>query len=293
MHNLFGGFPRFFDFLFAHLRDFFSLFLPHPFIFFFFSSLFFFARPQTKSKGLVKFYEVFYKSGNVYLCLEYCDCGSLANVREKVGIIPEEVLGKMACDILEGFICLHGDKKHAHRDIKPSNICLNSKGETKLADFGISRKLQNSLSRCRTHVGTVSYMSPERILGKEYGRKGDIWGLGILLLECATGKYPYPQENVLLHLVQNIAEGDSPKLPENSQFSKEFRDFISRCLLKDPGERPSAKELKKHPWIVKSRKSKFNMVKWIKKSGLILKLPDLSNAFQRLSIQPTPEASDR
>lgn len=79
-----------------------------------------------------------------------------------------------------------------HRDIKPSNLLLNSKGDVRISDFGVSGQLSNSCSKCLSWVGTVTYMSPERIRGDCYAFNTDVWSLGLVLLECAVGRFPYP-----------------------------------------------------------------------------------------------------
>lgn len=79
-----------------------------------------------------------------------------------------------------------------HRDIKPSNLLLNGAGEVKISDFGVSGQLASSVSNCLSWVGTVTYMSPERIKGDSYSFDSDLWSLGLTLLECALGRFPYP-----------------------------------------------------------------------------------------------------
>ncbi len=72
--------------------------------------------------------------------------------------------------------------------IKPANILINSWGEVKIADFGILGKEEDGLA---TFCGTTTFMSPERLRGGGSGAAGDIWSLGLVLLVCATGKFPY------------------------------------------------------------------------------------------------------
>jgi mitogen-activated protein kinase kinase 1 len=103
--------------------------------------------------NLITFYGAFYREGAITIALEYMDGGSLANVLEQVGPIPESVLANMAFQILWGLAYLKHDKR-VHRDMKPSNLLINSRGEVKVTDFGVSAELQSSISKCGTFVGT-------------------------------------------------------------------------------------------------------------------------------------------
>ena len=85
---------------------------------------------------------------------------------------------------------MHHKNHQVHRDIKPENILLNSIGKVKLSDFGISKELEKTKALTNTFVGTISYMSPERIQGMQYSYSSDIWSLGIVLVELATGQFP-------------------------------------------------------------------------------------------------------
>jgi serine/threonine protein kinase len=87
---------------------------------------------------------------------------------------------------------LHVVGNQVHRDIKPGNILINSKGEVKLTDFGIMKELEATHQLCQTFLGTKAYMSPERFEGLNYNNKSDIWSLGLIIIEMATGEYPYP-----------------------------------------------------------------------------------------------------
>lgn len=88
-----------------------------------------------------------------------------------------------------GLDYLHYKKKIIHRDIKPQNILLNSKGEIKITDFGISGTAQ-TLEKRQTYVGTAIYMSPERLQGDKYDRNSDLWSLGMMIAECLIGYHP-------------------------------------------------------------------------------------------------------
>ena len=128
------------------------------------------------------------------------DAGSLENILDVYRIaqvipqIDEKIIAKIAIQLLCGISFLHS-LKLLHRDIKPANILLNTKGEVKLTDFGISKELINDTDFSTTFVGTTSYMSPERIMGQSYSFKSDIWSLGLVLYELATGKKLYSNKS--------------------------------------------------------------------------------------------------
>ena len=116
---------------------------------------------------------------------------------------------------------LGGKKKVLHRDIKPENILLNSKGQTKLTDFGISRDLNSTVAMAATFVGTATYMSPERALGQDYSYASDIWSLGMVIYEMATLRPPFRAED-MDGLYKKVIKGVYPKLP--SHFSVDLNN---------------------------------------------------------------------
>lgn len=199
--------------------------------------------------SLITFYGAFYREGTITIALEYMDGGSLANVLDQVGPIPEEVLASMCFQILWGLAYLKHDKR-VHRDIKPSNLLINSSGEVKVTDFGVSADLQNSIAMCGTFVGTFKYMSPERIKNKPYHYSSDIWSFGLVLLELATGQYPIHQHNNCIEMAQAILDCEIPTLPEG-KFSPELIDFVRQCLFRDPELRLPAEVLLGAPWMLK------------------------------------------
>lgn len=82
-------------------------------------------------------------------------------------------------------------KRIIHRDIKPHNILVNRKGEVRIADFGICSVADNSDQKRSTYIGTTAYMSPERLNGEEYSFDCDIWSVGMMALQCLTGRLPF------------------------------------------------------------------------------------------------------
>ncbi|XP_058150370.1 dual specificity mitogen-activated protein kinase kinase 5 isoform X1 [Dasypus novemcinctus] len=231
------------------------------------------------SSYIIGFYGAFFVENRISICTEFMDGGSLDVYRE----IPEHVLGRIAVAVVKGLTYLWS-LKILHRDVKPSNMLVNTRGQVKLCDFGVSTQLVNSIAK--TYVGTNAYMAPERISGEQYGIHSDVWSLGISFMELALGRFPYPQVTfkitpedrevsrrkrrigrgerwcirmemiqknqgslMPLQLLQCIVDEDSPVLPVG-EFSEPFVHFITQCMRKQPKERPAPEELMGHPFIV-------------------------------------------
>ncbi|KAL7133218.1 hypothetical protein ABFS83_12G125500 [Erythranthe nasuta] len=216
-------------------------------------------------------YQSFYDNGAISIILEYMDGGSLDDFLKKVNIIPEQYLAAVCKQVLKGLWYLHHEKHIIHRDLKPSNLLINHRGEVKITDFGVSAILASTSGLANTFVGTYNYMSPERILGGNYGYKSDIWSLGLVFLECATGQFTYtaPQPEGWVNvyeLMEAIVDQPAPRAPSD-QFSPEFCSFISACVQKDPKDRPSANELMAHPFITKYDNCEVDLALYFTGSG--------------------------
>ncbi|KAL4682071.1 hypothetical protein H8957_006736 [Semnopithecus entellus] len=200
------------------------------------------------SSYIIGFYGAFFVENRISICTEFMDGGSLDVYRK----MPEHVLGRIAVAVVKGLTYLWS-LKILHRDVKPSNMLVNTRGQVKLCDFGVSTQLVNSIAK--TYVGTNAYMAPERISGEQYGIHSDVWSLGISFMELALGRFPYPQIQknqgslMPLQLLQCIVDEDSPVLPVG-EFSEPFVHFITQCMRKQPKERPAPEELMGHPFIV-------------------------------------------
>ena len=107
------------------------------------------------------------------------------------------------------------------------------------------------MSKRQTVIGTPYWMAPEVLTESLYDVKADIWSIGITAIEMAVGRPPYSNIHPMRAIFM-IPVKPSPTLPNPSEFSPEFNDFVAKCLTKYPGNRPSAAELLKHPFIVNS-----------------------------------------
>ena len=163
------------------------------------------------------------------------------------------MLGKIAESVLGGLVYLYEAHRIMHRDIKPSNVLVNSRGHIKLCDFGVATETVNSIAD--TFVGTSTYMAPERIKGSPYTVRSDVWSTGLTIMELAIGKFPFDASDSsagdrasagpmgILDLLQQIVHEPAPKLPKSDAFPRILHNFIDKCLLKKPEERPTPREL--------------------------------------------------
>ncbi|TNN14139.1 Dual specificity mitogen-activated protein kinase kinase 1 [Schistosoma japonicum] len=240
------------------------------------------------SPYIVGYYGAFFADGDISLCMEYMDGGSLDIVLLHAGRLPEPIVAKILYSVIRGLMYLREALHIIHRDVKPSNILVNRTGDVKLCDFGVSGQLIDSLAN--SFVGTRSYMAPERLTGEQYNTLSDVWSLGLSLVELATGRYPIPaieDEKVYLsafspsrdvnleqhleaakdgkplpavnspssgpmaifELLSYIVDQPPPRLPRFC-FSDDFVDLVESCLRRPASNRPSLENLLKHKFVV-------------------------------------------
>lgn len=232
-------------------------------------------------QNIVKFINYYESQDGVFLIMEYVKGMTLEDYINNVsGPIPEEKTLEMFSQILDAFSYAH-QQGVVHRDIKPSNIIITPKNKIKILDFGIARIINEAvqgITQAGTKMGTVAYMSPEQVRGKEVDSKSDIYSLGVVLHQMVTGKIPYDHTTMSEYDINvKIVEGKLPRASEIYPYvSEKVQKVIDHAVEKEPAKRPKdcaefKYELTKAIKPEEAVKPKSNAVfKWISVAAAIV-----------------------
>ena len=216
--------------------------------------------------NVVRLYTAFYFEGQIHIIMALVNGFSLSEHLRLTPQVPEPILGRMVYFVLQGLLYLR--RNHfLHRDLKPTNILLSHEGEVKIADFGMARQLSASTEQAKSFLGTICYMAPERLNCRSYSFKSDVWSLGMIVYQCAVGKFPFPGDPNKLEfweLKHFLTDDISVSLPDG--YSKELFSFISSCLKVNESVRAAVEDLVMHPWVVKYSGAEHQeaLVTWIR-----------------------------
>ena len=181
--------------------------------------------------------------GGLYIAMA---CYPGETLREKIArgsLAPADAV-RIAAEVAEGLATAH-EHGIVHRDVKPGNIMVTPDGLAKILDFGLAKLAGEArLTQPGTTVGTVAYMSPEQARGDEVDARTDLWSLGVILYEMASGTLPFGRdsERAVLHAIVH----EEPRTVKSLRpgFPAEIEGVIRKALAKDPGRRyGSAREM--------------------------------------------------
>lgn len=199
---------------------------------------------------------------NVFLVMEYCNGGDLADYLSAKGTLSEDTIRVFLKQLAGAMKALHA-KGVVHRDLKPQNILLSHNcGKAcpqphqitlKIADFGFARFLQDGVMAA-TLCGSPMYMAPEVIMSLQYDAKADLWSLGTIVFQCLTGKAPFQAHTPqALKLFYEKNANLGPKIPSGT--SPELSDLLMGLLRRNARDRMPFDEFFGHPFLQGARES--------------------------------------
>jgi len=241
-------------------------------------------------KNVGRMYELMEEKGTRYITMEYVPGEDLKRLIRKVGQFGAGKTVSIAKQVCEGLAEAHR-LGVVHRDLKPQNIMVDEEGNARILDFGIARSLKaKGITGAGVMIGTPEYMSPEQAEVKEIDQRSDIYSLGVILYEMATGRVPFEGETPLGIAMKHKSEEPQDPREINSQIPEDLSNLILRCMEKDKEKRyQSAGELRSelvnmekslpttkriHPDIDPKAKT-ISKIKW-KNSIAVLPFSDLS-----------------
>ena len=195
--------------------------------------------------NILRLYGYFYDENRVYLILEFAAKGELYKELQRCKYFDERRTAAYIASLARALVYCHA--KHViHRDIKPENLLLGLSGELKIADFGWSVHAPNS--RRKTLCGTLDYLPPEMVEGRDHDSTVDVWSLGVLCYEFLFGTPPFEAAGHS-ETYKRILRVDL-RFPAHPHVSDGAKDLIRQLLVKSPKERMSLENIFSHPWIV-------------------------------------------
>jgi serine/threonine protein kinase len=206
---------------------------------------------ELRHHHIVSVYDFVSDEQTACIAMEYVDGPTLSalKARKDLNCLEIEELRPWIAQLCEALSYAHEKAKVVHRDLKPANLMVNSKGELKVADFGIARSVSDSMSmltQARGTSGTLAYMSPQQLNGDKASPLDDIYSLGATIYELTTGKPPFYGGDVTDQIRNKVAPLLTPRRREIdtkcAPIPPEWESTVAACLAKDPAHRPQSVE---------------------------------------------------
>jgi serine/threonine protein kinase len=197
---------------------------------------------------IIRLFFDFNDVSHMYLCMEFADGGSLFEKLNQARKFAPEVAARYFLETCEALDYLHHRaEKLIHRDIKPENILLDGDDHVKLADFGWANLIDADLAKRETFCGTLDYLPPEMILGTGHDESADMWNMGVLLYELATGQSPFgsSSKEETCRLILRVDLRFPPDLDADA------KELIAALCKKKSSERLDVRGAMKHKFLAK------------------------------------------
>jgi ligand-binding sensor domain-containing protein/tRNA A-37 threonylcarbamoyl transferase component Bud32 len=175
------------------------------------------------------------QEGITYLVMRYVEAGTLKELIAREGVLELDEIARIVEQVGHALGYAHSQGV-VHRDIKPSNVLIDERGDVFLTDFGIAKLVAGTSQFTATGavVGTPAYMSPEQGLGEMVDQRSDIYSLGVVLYEMATGRVPFEAETPLAVLLKHV----NAPLPPPRQVKPDLSPAVERVILKAMAKSP-------------------------------------------------------
>ncbi len=183
-------------------------------------------------------------TGTYYIAMEYLRGTDLKTGIRSHGALAPRKVAQIGAQVCSALAVAHAHDI-IHRDIKPQNIMIQPNGDAKVMDFGIARAKNSHLTQTNSVLGTAHYVSPEQAQGKELDATSDLYSLGVVMYEAATGKLPFDGDDAVSVALKQVNEQAVPPSQVNPNVDDRLEAIIMRCMSKDPRQRfQSADELR-------------------------------------------------
>lgn len=194
------------------------------------------AAANLQSPYIVNVYDWGQDDGTYYIVMEFVRGSDLKTAIIERGAINQRKVAEIGSQVCQALSVAH-NLDIIHRDIKPQNIMVQPDGNVKVMDFGIARAKNSVMTQTSSVLGTAHYISPEQAQGKELTATSDIYSLGIVLYEAATGKLPFDGPDAVSVAMKQV--NDLPASPReiNPDIDPALESIIMRAMAKNPSER--------------------------------------------------------
>jgi serine/threonine protein kinase len=177
--------------------------------------------------------------GRPYIVMEYLDGAPLSDLVTRIAPMPLGGVARLCVEVLDALGAAHA-KGIVHRDLKPDNIFITPAGRAKVLDFGIAKllpELGGSFTQTGSLLGTPHYMSPEQASGKAIDARTDLYAMGVILFECATGQKPFVGDSMFDLLRKHVDQPPPSPRSLRPEIPPALDHLILTALAKDPAHR--------------------------------------------------------